>query len=316
MNNNCWLVGAGFMANEYIKAMKALDIKFTVVGRSDERIAKLRAEFDVHGISGGVQDYINSAPAIPEYSIVAVSVEQLLDVTLSLIEAGVKCILVEKPAGLSQSDIDLIADLASQSNAQVSVAYNRRFYKSVSFLKERITEDGGITSINFEFTEWVHTIDTDKFPEEVLNKFLIANSTHVIDTVFHLAGKPRILNADVSGKAVEWHPSGSIFSGSGVTVNDIPFTYSSNWGAPGRWAIEVCTRKRRYYLKPMERLSVQEIGSVQINDFIGDYSVDENFKAGVYEMTKAFFTHNNEYTCDIMEHQLNFPYYEEIAGYK
>ncbi len=316
MNSNCWLIGAGFMAIEYIKVLKALDTKFTVIGRSDEKIAKIKDQFQVDSISGGIQNHIINTSAIPEYAIVAVSVEQLLEVTLSLIHAGIKYILVEKPGGLTQFDIDLLTDSASKGKSQVMIAYNRRFYRSVSFLRDRINEEGGITSLSFEFTEWIHTIDTNKFPEKVLNKFLIANSTHVIDTVFHLAGKPRILDAKVSGNAVEWHPSGSVFTGSGITENNIPFTYSSNWGAPGRWVIEVCTNRRRYYLKPMEKLSVQELSSIHINDFIGDYSIDENFKAGVYEMTRAFFTNDNKYSCDLKEHQLNFYFYEKIAGYK
>ena len=39
--------------------------------------------------------------------------------------------------------------------------------------------------------EWVHTINEDDYSNEVLEKWIISNSSHVIDTVFYLIGCKR-----------------------------------------------------------------------------------------------------------------------------
>lgn len=316
MSKNCWLIGAGYMATEYIKVLQALDVDLEIITRGEKRAIDLASEYNVDVKWGSLDQFLSDKSSIPDYAIVAVSVEELYSVTMSLINAGVKYILVEKPVGLTQGEIDNVASVSQQNGTKIYVAYNRRFYASISQLKKAAQEDGGITSVSFEFTEWVHTIDTNKFPPSVLDKFLIANSTHVIDTVFFLAGRPKTLSNFVKGNMVEWHKAGSIFVGSGITENDVLFSYSSNWAAPGRWSIEVCTNKRRYYLKPMERLAVQEKGTVQVKDYDIDYLIDEKYKPGLINMVNAFFNHDTETLCTITEHQLNFPFYDKISGYK
>ena len=79
-----------------------------------------------------------------------------------------------------------IEKLAEANEANVYIAYNRRFYASVLEAKRRIDEDGGLSSFIFEFTEWSHSItnlDKTKFQ---LNNWFIGNSTHVIDAAFFL----------------------------------------------------------------------------------------------------------------------------------
>lgn len=51
-------------------------------------------------------------------------------------------------------------------------------------LKKIIAEDGGITSFNFEFTEWAHVIEKLDYPREVFENWFFVNSTHVVDLAF------------------------------------------------------------------------------------------------------------------------------------
>jgi predicted dehydrogenase len=317
MEKKCWVLGAGYMAKEYIKILKTLPVNLTVIGRGDEKINSLKAEFNVNAISGGITTYIDSKPELPEFAIVAVSCEELYKSTKQLIKLGIKNILVEKPAGLLLEEIRDLSKSTEENNINLFVGYNRRFYHSVDLLRTKIREDGGIQSIHFEFSEWVQTIDTKKFPNEVLSKFLIANSTHVIDTVFFIAGKPKEFKFFSGGNFVEWHPSGSIFVGTGITENGVYFSYSSNWGAPGRWAIEVLTANSRYYLKPMEELAIQKKGSVDVNKVVSDYQIDINYKPGLYNLLLAFFDKKNDSRlCHIREHETNYCFYNLIGNYQ
>lgn len=316
MNKNCWLIGAGYMAKEYIKVINDMAINLTVIGRGVKNVESIKNIYNLNAVSGGVISYLKTKPILPEFAIVSVSCEELYLTTKQLVLSGIKNILVEKPAGMNLKDIEDLAKSAEDNKVNLYVAYNRRFYHSIDILRKRIEEEGGIESVQFEFTEWIHTIDIKKFPPSVLSKFIVANSSHVLDTFFFLAGKPADFKFFVGGGAVNWHPSGSIFTGSGITEKGIHFSYSSNWGAPGRWGIEILTSKSRYYLKPMERLSRQEIGSILINEIVSDYQLDIDYKPGVFNMLKTFFDETSSSAlCHIREHESNFFFYDLIGNY-
>ena len=117
--------------------------------------------------------------------------------------------------------------------------------------KQIIDYSTGPINITFEFTEWPHKIDFDHYTKKELSRFFMCNSSHVVDTVFHLAGYPRDLKAMTYGH-LDWHPSAAIFSGCGVTNKNILFSYSANWLSAGRWGIDINTDKGKYILKPLE----------------------------------------------------------------
>ncbi|MHA8090224.1 Gfo/Idh/MocA family oxidoreductase [Aquirufa antheringensis] len=316
MNNNCWLIGAGYMAEEYVKVLKDLNTDFIVIGKGEANVTNLINKYGIKGFSGGVSSFLNTTSSVPEFAIIAVSCEELYHTTQLLLSLGIRNILVEKPAGLKLDEISHLTQRAIESNINLYVAYNRRFYHSMDLLRNRIEEEGGIQSVQFEFTEWVHSIDTNKFPSSVLSRFVIANSSHVIDSVFFLAGKPKEFNFLVARNDVDWHPTGSLFTGSGITEKGVHFAYSSNWGAPGRWGIEVLTSTSRYYLKPLERLSRQEKGSICIQEIESDYQIDMDYKPGVYNMVNAFLGRkSNPSLCHISDHESNFRFYELIGNY-
>jgi hypothetical protein len=88
--------------------------------------------------------------------------------------------------------------------------------------KEMIEQDGGVLSFNFEFTEWPHTIEVLDIKEEVKQHWFLANSTHVVDTAFFLGGRPRQLTS-FQANSLDWHKSGAIFTGAGISENDALF---------------------------------------------------------------------------------------------
>ena len=115
--------------------------------------------------------------------------------------------------------------------------------------------DGGITSCTFTFTEWLEKIDLSKYPTQVLNKWGIANSLHPISMAFELIGLPKHLTSYQFGN-LDWHPTGSIFVGSGITEKNVPFSYHADWNSSGRWGIEIMTKNNAYRLIPLEELYV------------------------------------------------------------
>lgn len=305
------------MATEYLKVLDNLKHEVTVVGRGEKNLATLKETYPTYTyISGGLDNYLENNGDIPTIAINAISVIHLKSSTIAMLNAGVKHILLEKPGALSIAGLEEIQAAENKAEAKVSIAYNRRFYSSIIELKKMAKEDGGIIGVHFEFTEWIHTIDENIYSPEALNKWVLSNSSHVIDTVFYLAGLPKTLNTTVGGKnEISWHPSGGIFVGSGETEMNIPFSYHTNWLAPGRWAIEVLTAKRRYYLKPMEKLQVQQKGSVAVAGVEIDASLDENFKPGLFLQVTNFLEAKTDYFVSLEEQIKSFHYYDKISGY-
>ena len=244
--------------------------------------------------------------------------EQLQPAALELLNYGVKRILLEKPGFGYPSEIDAIVTAAHNHQATVLVAYNRRFYSSVLKAEEIIAADGGVVSFNFEFTEWAHVITAAKHLKRVnLETLLVNNSAHVIDTAFFLGGQPAQISCYRAGEGnLSWHPTASIFAGAGISDRGAIFSYCANWEAPGRWAVEVLTRKHRLYFKPMETLQIQELGSVAVNPVEVDNHLDVTYKPGFYLQTKAFAEGNYDRFCTI-EQQLTHlnSYYKAMSGY-
>ena len=175
--------------------------------------------------------------------------EALVQTTMDLLNYGIENILVEKPAVLNKEEIEKVAQLSKEKKANVFVAYNRRFYASVIEAQKLIEEDGGLQSMHFEFTEWAHKIEPLEKAPGVKENWFFANSTHVVDLAFFLAGRPVDWKAFSKPGKLTWHNKTN-FAGAGITEKGVLFSYLSNWESAGRWGLELLTEKRRIYLKP------------------------------------------------------------------
>lgn len=311
------LIGTGFMAKEYAKVLKGLDVEFDVIGRSEKNAELFQKEFNVSVASGGLESFVKTKD-LREYKHVinSSSIDSLKSTTICLLENGVENILLEKPGVANSKEIETLFDESKKYNkANIVLAYNRRFYAAVVKAKDIIEEDGGVNSFTFEFTEWAHVIKTYDFSKTILESWFLGNSTHVVDTAFYLAGKPKEMNSFKQG-SLDWHPSGSIYTGAGITETNALFSYHANWEGPGRWFLEIVTAKHRLIFKPFESLQIQEIGSVQTKEVEVDYSLEKEFKPGLYNQTKAFLESNFEDFCTLEEqYDLIKNVYDKISGY-
>jgi|TARA_B110000037_G_scaffold223162_1_gene303115 predicted dehydrogenase len=308
-----WLIGASTMAEDYALVLAALKQPIEIIGRSEKSALLFEKATGKKVRTGGLKANLKKDVA-PEVAIVAVGIEQLASVTEDLIRAGTKRILLEKPGALNFKEIYSLNSLANKKQAEVFIAYNRRFYHSVQQLQNFISEDGGVLSINFEFTEWAHTIKPLKKSLGVKENWLIGNSSHVIDLVFHLCGKPKDWKCWQRG-SLDWHPASARFCGSGITDKGVMFSYLSDWQAPGRWGLELMTAKRRFILRPMEQLQVIRLGSILVESVKPTNQIDKDFKPGLFQQTKNFLERKDSLFCSLSEQSENIKTYSKMAGY-
>lgn len=310
-----WLVGAGGMSVDYAKVLTSQKKEFTVIGRGEASAKDFEKKTGSLVERGGLASFIEKSSVIPKAAIVSVGVEQLYNATVELLACGVKYILVEKPGCLLSSELEELRDFALGKKAKIFIAYNRRFYSSVLEAQKLVEQDGGVTSFNFELTEWSHVIEElDKKPE-ILSSWFLGNSTHVADLAFFLGGKPKSISCYTSGR-LDWHPSSSIFSGAGVSSKGALFNYGANWESAGRWSVEILTKKNRYILRPMESLLVQKRGTIPQIAVELDDELDKDFKPGLFKQVDAFLNRDIIRLCSIDEQISSFTTYKKMAGYK
>jgi predicted dehydrogenase len=283
----CLIVGAGEMGRAHAVVFKALGAGAVELFATSERN---RAASEALGVAFSFGDLGETVKRFrPTHAIVAAPVDRLADMALQLSDLGVQALLVEKPAALDAKEAALLR--TRLTGRPVSVGYNRRFYGAVRKALAMMQERGEkITSVFFEFTEWADTVRAlDNQSARTKAHWLLANSMHVIDLAFAPVGLPEIAKSSFHfGGALDWHPTSSVFVGSGITVNGVPFSYAANWDGPGRWGVEWITRSTRYIFRPMEKLHVVRRGSVAIEEVALDDDLDSKFKPGLYRQNRAF----------------------------
>jgi predicted dehydrogenase len=312
------LIGSGPMAVEYAKVLKAQERDFNVIGRGAASAASFTEKTGVPVLAGGLERAIASGRvAGAQAAIVSVGVEALFETSMALLALGVKRLLVEKPGVMYPEQARRLQEAARSAGARVYIAYNRRFLSSVRRARSIIEADGGLTSFTFDFTEWGHEIAPLTKAPGVKELWLLGNSSHVLDLAFFLGGRPARLHPLRAG-ALDWHPAGAVFVGSGVTTAGTPFSYHADWDAPGRWGLEFCTRQHKLIFRPMEKLQVMRKGSVKIEDVAAeteDARLDAEFKPGLYREVEAFFAAQPSALCTLDELTGNLEHYCAIAGY-
>ena len=313
MNSPVWLIGAGTMAREYAKVLMAQGRDFLIIGRGRDCARQCELETGCPVATGGLADFLGHTPA-PRRAIVCTGVQDLAGTTLELLRAGTPRLLVEKPGGLDTAQIAAVDRAARAAGAGVYLAYNRRFFASTRQARRCIAEDGGVRSFCFEFTEWSHVVEALPHCPEVKARWFLANSSHVADLAFFLGGDPAEFHCRVAG-GLPWHPSGSAFTGCGVSNSGALFSYLADWDAPGRWGVEVLTAKRRFFLKPMEKLMVQAKGGVAVEPVAIDDRLDLEFKPGLYRQVRAFLEDDLGDFRSIASQSGLAAAYDAMAGY-
>jgi predicted dehydrogenase len=249
------LIGAGAMGREFLKTFRAMGIsRVAAVTTIEESASALQVEFGVE-VRVGTADEALRDDEVFDLVVIAVPIESLLDVARQALSRGHRNIMIEKPGALCSAALDRFAREVGPMKARIRVGYNRTVYPNLLLLEQLVAAEGGITSCRYTFTEWIDRIDFSKNGTQVYERWGISNSLHVISMAHRLIGTPTELSTHRQGR-LDWHTSGSRFSGSGFSQTGAVFAYDADWESAGRWTVEVRTRANAYRLIPLEALEV------------------------------------------------------------
>lgn len=313
-NDRILLVGAGNMAQVYAKVLQALDFEFLALGRGKNSAESFAKATGVAPTTGPLEQQLVAMKHVPETAIVAVNAMHLSGVAITLMKCGVKRLLLEKPGALDLAEMATLTKAVADHGAKVFVGYNRRFMASTRRAQEMIAEDGGVSSIKFDFSEPARRIAKLGKPERELDTWFYGNSSHVVDLAFHLFGDPVELSAQVSG-ALDWHPTAAVFGGWARNASDALMTWHANWSGPGRWGVEVMTPERRIIMQPLEKLEVQTHASFAEAAIDVDDADDLKFKPGVKSQVTRFLTGTGpDVLPTLAEHAARMQYFEKVRS--
>lgn len=310
------IIGYGLMGKEYLKALQALKVgNIRVYTRNPIQLSRSDSLQNAKFIYGDL-DSLRTDPSGTELGIIAIPIPMLSSMAIKLCDLGFKRLLIEKPVALSSDKIQRLSDTLDSRKVSAWSGYNRLSYPAFHELKSLVHREGGVTSCSYSITELVNDNWQIRFSREELKRWGISNTLHVISMAHGLIGLPNHWASYKAGE-LDWHSSGSIFVGSGTSINSTPFSYHGDWSSKGRWGINIYTKRSSYKLCPLEELQHREN---PLKDWqskpISTY--DSSIKAGVLEQTASALCSDSvmgNTLLSMKDTQLLTAFAENIFGY-
>jgi len=274
--NRLAVIGAGYMADEHIKAFSD-KLEVSIVGiysRTQERSDNLAKK---HGIAK-VYDSIRSLYEGTQADLVVIAVPELSVNTVC--KEAFKYpwqALIEKPVGYNLQDAEDIAAAADKTGRKAYVALNRRHYSSTRAVLTEIDEVAGPRLVQvLDQENPVAALEAGQ-PQLVVDNWMYANSIHIIDYLCVFC-RGEVTSVD---HVIKWDPQEPRFVMTKVNYSsgDIG-VYQAIWNGPGPWAVTVSTQAKRWEMRPLEQAASQ-IYKSRKSEPLPVHEWDTKFKPGL-----------------------------------
>jgi len=250
-----------------------------VTSRTISKAKELSNDYQIEHVCNNVYELIEKC--VVDALLVFVSADQIFSLTEELIPQQIP-LFIEKPPGLVPEQTNTLSKLAEKHGTKNMVGYNRRFYSIFHKGIEIINKSGRLLGISVEGHERFWKVANQK-PQNILDNWLYANSTHTIDLLRFFGGEIKCLNTlskSIKGKkgdqfvaAVEFE-SGSLGS------------YTSHWYSPGGWSVTLYGEGVTVIFRPLEKGKWVDTNFTEYK--IEPDELDKKYKPGFYGQMKAF----------------------------
>jgi predicted dehydrogenase len=218
----------------------------------------------------------------PDGIMLLVSANQIYDVAVNLIPAGIPLFL-EKPPGLLPEQTKTLTGLANKHGTKNMVGFNRRYYSIFHKGLEIINQNGGLLGLAVEGHERFWKIAERDIPDEIRQNWIYCNSTHTIDLLRLFGGEVEQINA-LKNSVKE--KTGDQFVASMEFESGALGSYTSHWFSPGGWSVTLYGEGVTVKFKPLEK-GIWIDTDFQQHDIMPD-EVDIKYKQGFYKQMEAF----------------------------
>ena len=278
---NLVILGAGYMAEEYIKVINSQK-KLNILGiysRTKKKAKTLAKKYNIKKTFNSIKEIKNLKEL--DGIIISVSAENINKVCKTFIKTKFK-ILVDKPVGLNFYESKKLISQAIKFKQKIFVALNRRYFDSTLDLKRQIKKEKGMRLVEVFDSQNKNTFKRLKKNPRVINSLMYANSVHLID-YFNIFCRGKIKKV-ISIKSQANNPS--------IIVSKIVFKsgdigiYHATWNRKTRWKIKVTVSNRKeWVLQPLETLKCFNVENNKLR-FAKSYL--SKFKDGLKNMINDY----------------------------
>ena len=271
------LIGAGYMAEEYLKILFSKKIFCEAIfSRTSAKSKILKERYKIKKIYTSLDDLKNDNKI--NALIIAIN-EEFLGKILNKLDINRYRVLCEKPIGINYAETKNI--VSKIKNKYFYVGLNRRFYNSNQKANNLINRYKGKRLIS------IRDQQIQNFRSKIVNKNLMyCNSIHLIDYInIYARGKLikiQRLKKFKNNKFSE-NITRLIFSSKDEVL------YHCNWNSPGPWSVNIIQKNHSIEMKPLENL-VQEkiIKDQRIRILHNKSKIDRKFKPGLFYQVSEF----------------------------
>ena len=282
--NKIAIIGAGEMANEYLKVLSK-NKNVEVVGiynRTLSKSLKLKKKFKIKNVFEKIDEMYRVSK--PEGVIVAISPDKLKQKKEEIFQQNLKY-LVEKPIGLNLKESSEIYKFARKNKIEIHIALNRRFYASTKYLIKKLRNNISEKRIVEIDDQQDQIINREVFSKEILDNYMYVNSIHLID-YYNLLCRGKLLKIK---NVKNWlDRKKNIFTCYLYYSSGDLGIYRSVWNMPGPWSVKVYLDNGYFKLSPIEKIFFRKNHS-RLDKIINiNYDDDKQFKPGLKLQTGEF----------------------------
>lgn len=288
------LVGVGAISDWHVRALRhaGLDVTAVAARAGSPRLRDFAARHGIATIFPRWEDLLE-ARRTWEGLLIATHT----DVTPAVLDAALPLAvptLVEKPVAWMSARI---AELSARAHPRVMVGFNRRFYRSVNFVRDEALAGPPLLA-HLALPEAVDVQAAPKGGRPYWELFF-ANSCHGLDLLRFVFGPLHVGHVErMRGK------NGNV-QGLAATLSSVRgdvIQVTGNWGAPANFALSLDRAGRRVELRPFELATVYESMDVlepseevpvrrytpRVKDRVMLDDVDRQEKPGFVRQAEAF----------------------------
>lgn len=194
-------------------------------------------------------------------------------------------ILLEKPPGTTDDQLESLITAAEKYNTKVMVATNRIWYSNLKRALNLIGGKDGIRGVTIQWSENPgHLRNTRKFSDEMIRTRSYSNTIHGFSILDCLCG-------DIQDFKLHHRRSSNQFefdiSLHGISERGVLSTFITSWSNPIPWRLSFYGNGYHFDFSPLEtctctNLSNRSITEIQLDEY------DKSFKPGLYAQNNHF----------------------------
>ncbi len=289
------IIGAGYMAEEHIKAIQKIK-KLKILGimsRKKANAVKLARKYKIKRVYDNIDEMFSKTSS--KLLVIAVSETSIKNIILKSLKHSWK-IFTEKPLGLNFNESETIFKKCKllRRTKDITIGFNRRNYDTTKFVLKDIDKSKNRLVQIFD-QQNIFDKSVMSQPKIIRKNWMYANSVHLIDYA-NIFCRGKISSSKKNTFSLGKQTKIISFTAK-YTSGDI-LIYNALWNIPGPWSVVVSNKKKSYKLEPLESLLIKDSKSRKYKK-IAIVTKDEKLgtKIGLFNQTSEFlnFINNKEH---------------------